>query len=183
MINLKKIILLISLSFWVTGFVGCFNGHPSDRLAFKQLEPIIDDYLNQNEKFGKLSIVNSDEKFPEPSFHLYLYKWNNDTVVSIVQRPFLVETHILGEILSDSVNSYAIIEPRGLIEYKKSPFIVFDPDTLLDQSFVNSLRNVPEEYKFQGQNIHKKSEIWDFILKNGELVRDDREMHLIDKKN
>jgi hypothetical protein len=80
------------------------------------------------------------------------------------------------------VNFYAIIKPRGFIEHKKSPIIIFDPDTLLDQSFENSLREVPSEYKFQGQNIHKKSEIWDFRFKNGEFVRDDREMHLIKKE-
>jgi hypothetical protein len=167
----------------VTSLVGCNNGHSSSRLGFQELEPIMDSYLSQNEKFGELTIINSDEKFPKPSFQMYLYKWNNDTVVSIFQRPFLVDSHILGKELSDSVNFYADIKTQGLIEYKKSPFILFDPDKLLDPSFVNSLRDVPDEYKFQGQNIHWKSTIWDFILKNGEFERDDREIHLIEREN
>jgi len=167
----------------MTGLVGCNSEPTSGRIELQDVEPIINDYLSQNEKFDKLTVINSEEKFPEPSFHLYLYKWNNDTIVSIVQRPFLFESHILGEELSDSVNFYAIIKPRGLIERKKSPIIIFDPDTLLDQFFVNSLREVPDEYKFQGQNIHKKSEIWDFRFENGEFVRDDRGIDLKEKEN
>ena len=175
---MKRIFLFVLSGFFLIGFVSCNRGHLPNGLEFKVLKPTLDAYLAQNEKFVKLTIVNSDEKFPEPSFHLYLYKWNEDTVVSIVQRPFLVESHILGKQISDSVDLYNIINPRGFIEYKNSPIILFDPDNLFDQSFVKSLRNVPDNYKFQGQNIHKKSEIWDFTLKNGEFVRDDREMHL-----
>lgn len=160
-------------------FFSCNNGQQLKRIEFQELEPIIESYLSENRQFKQLSALNSNEKYPVPSYHLYLYKWKKDTMVSIVQNLFLTASHILGKESNDSTIFYADVTPKGLIEYKKSPIILFDPDSLLNQSTLPSITEVPNRYKFQGENIHRKRNIWDFVLRNGEFERDDREMHLI----
>ena len=177
-LNLEKFFLMFTIFVLV---LSCENEEPLNPIQFEEMEAIIQGYADQNRAFPHLVSLDSTEVYPKSSYHLYVYVREKDTVVSIVQTPFLTRSHILAVESSDSSLFYRDVEPLGFINYKDEiPVVLFDPDSILGKaSWTKSLINVPDSYKFNGLNIHRERIIWDYNLRNGKFRRNDRESHII----
>ena len=181
-LNFERLFLMFSL---VLLFLSCKSDDHLNPIKFGQLEAIIQDYADQNEAFPHFVSLDSTEVYPKPSYHVYIYLWEEDTIISIVQEPLLVRSHILAIEYSDSTLFYRDIEPLGFIKYKNEiPVVLFDPDSLVRKSlWAETFIDVPESYEFNGLNIHRESVIWDYDLRSGELQRNDRGTHITEKRS
>jgi len=111
-----------------------------------------------------------------PSYHVYFYEEENDTLMKIFQAPFLLE-FLKKELDSENESIYSSIEPNGLLIYDQNNPIIFFGINLYSQNEILKkilLPEVSDSLKFNEVNYHlskeqRKDEI--YKVENGKFIK------------
>tara|TARA_R110000796_G_scaffold35017_1_gene89915 strand:+ start:832 stop:1335 length:504 start_codon:yes stop_codon:yes gene_type:complete len=144
-----------------------FNNSNIDNSFIK----VIDNYIAEN----PLKILPEGIKrgFSYPSYHIYFYQKNKDTIMSIIQYPHLNLSDFEGIVQKDSSVFYKDLRPKKFFMYKKKyPMIFFVKNTSL-KDFILKEDSViiPDSLKYNKINNHFKSIKCNYKISKERFIR------------
>lgn len=178
MINLNKLFLVL---FFL--MLGCKNSVDTNskyshekEMIHPNLKTIIDKYIAENplQTFRSIGKSSMESGFSYPSYHLFFYRKDLDTIFSIVLFSNYNNFELEGTTNVDNETSYKIIEHKGWIMYKKKfPLIIFD-DNNYSSSLIKSDKlsfKIPDSLKTGYNNQHIKFIKWNYKINNNNFQK------------
>lgn len=157
--------LIIKFILFLLLIYSCKNPNEiNNGIINRDLQNIVSVYIDSNPIEIKKIKDFPELIFPQPSYHIYLKKIQNDTFISIKLMPHLVTFDIyLTKDSIDNVDFYKEISPIGFLNYKNKPLVFFDENNL-GANFVDIKKlqpKIPDSLKFEigKENRHIKSDL------------------------
>ena len=142
-------------------FLSCKTDNENELFFDKNdLGKIIKSFV-QNKPLSIPPYIESKKEWSHPSYHVYFYEQEKDTLMEIFQAPFLLE-FLKKEWETENESEYSSVEPDGMLFYKqKNPIIFFGLEYYINRKYMTNLiiKKIPDSLKFNGSNYHLKKEL------------------------
>lgn len=162
---MKRLIIYIILF----GFIVACNNQKRNFIKIVELDKSIDNYISLNPPSYVVGLSSS-----YPSYQVYFYEKEGDTMMSIKQTPYLI--NIEQELIRRNENDieYKLLEPDGVLWYKnKFPLIITNSKNYI--RFSNGaglIKEIPDSLKFNKEGVLKRHEKWVYRIQNGKFERE-----------
>ena len=156
--------------FLLINLISCKNSHTEiTHQNIEKIYPAITSYIKANPPFTTVI----DTSVPRPIYEVFIHLIKNDTIISIDQRPYVDDSDIFGINTPEGI-LYPQIKPSHFMLFeKKYPLIIFDLDNIFFEKKKNKKLLIPHKYHFKMEAGNRPMIIWDFVIKNNQLVRRD----------